>query len=136
MLFSGVNTIISSRCLDHPPLVRDNRACVNHSRKWLLLGRWHQLPDVGVWPQLSLLACFQRLVELQESTRILMDLGQPQPNHQYSELKARFLVFVSWSQSGRTADLMSLSLRGPCNSIGDLFAPLYYQWDVLGVEFF
>jgi hypothetical protein len=41
-----------------------------------------------VWPQLQQLACFQRLVELTESTRILMDLGQPQPNHQYSELKA------------------------------------------------
>lgn len=51
--------------------------------------RWWQLPEVGVWPQLQLLSCFQRLVELTESTRILMDLGQPQPNHQYSELKAR-----------------------------------------------
>lgn len=51
--------------------------------------RWWQLPDVGVWPQMSMLMCFQRLVELQESTRILMDLGQPahNPNHQYAELK-------------------------------------------------
>ncbi len=45
-----------------------------------------------MWPQLQQLACFQRLVELTESTRILMDLGQPQPNHQYSELKAGPLV--------------------------------------------
>lgn len=53
--------------------------------------RWWQLPDVGVWPQMGMLMCFQRLVELQESTRILMDLGQPahNPNHQYAELKAR-----------------------------------------------
>ena len=42
-----------------------------------------------MWPQLGMLMCFQRLVELQESTRILMDLGQPahNPNHQYAELK-------------------------------------------------
>lgn len=40
-----------------------------------------------MWPQLSLLATFQRLVELTESTRILIDLGQPQPNNQFSELK-------------------------------------------------
>ena len=53
--------------------------------------RWWQLPDVGVWPQMGMLMCFQRLVELQESTRILMDLGQPahNPNHQYAELKVR-----------------------------------------------
>lgn len=53
--------------------------------------RWWQLPEVGVWPQLALLGVFQRLVELQESTRILMDLGQPahNPNHQYAELKVR-----------------------------------------------
>ncbi len=44
-----------------------------------------------MWPQLGMLMCFQRLVELQESTRILMDLGQPahNPNHQYAELKVR-----------------------------------------------
>ena len=44
-----------------------------------------------MWPQMSMLMCFQRLVELQESTRILMDLGQPahNPNHQYAELKVR-----------------------------------------------
>ena len=55
----------------------------------MLCDRWWQLPDVGVWPQLGMLMCFQRLVELQESTRILMDLGQPahNPNHQYAELK-------------------------------------------------
>lgn len=58
-----------------------------------VLCRWWQLPEVGVWPQLQQLACFQRLVELTESTRILMDLGQPQPNHQYSELKAGPLSF-------------------------------------------
>lgn len=47
-----------------------------------------------MWPQLGMLMCFQRLVELQESTRILMDLGQPahNPNHQYAELKVRLLA--------------------------------------------
>ena len=53
--------------------------------------RWWHLPDVGVWPQMGMLMCFQRLVELQESTRILMDLsatGQ-NPNHTYAELKVR-----------------------------------------------
>ena len=53
--------------------------------------RWWHLPDVGVWPQMGMLMCFQRLVELQESTRILMDLSATghNPNHTYAELKVQ-----------------------------------------------
>lgn len=51
--------------------------------------RWWQLPAGGVWPQLGLLQSFHQIVELQESSRILVDLGQQRPDHQYSDLKAR-----------------------------------------------
>ncbi|KAK9813189.1 hypothetical protein WJX72_010368 [[Myrmecia] bisecta] len=52
------------------------------------LERWWALPEVGVVPLVPLLAQFQPLVELQESTRILMDLGSAQrPDHQYTDLK-------------------------------------------------
>ena len=48
------------------------------------------LPEVGTWPQLPLMAQFQQLVELQESTRLLIDLGSTQrPDHQYRDLKVR-----------------------------------------------
>ena len=41
---------------------------------------------------MGMLMCFQRLVELQESTRILMDLSATghNPNHTYAELKVQF----------------------------------------------
>ena len=40
---------------------------------------------------MGMLMCFQRLVELQESTRILMDLSATghNPNHTYAELKVQ-----------------------------------------------
>ncbi|BDA47386.1 probable transcription-associated protein 1 [Coccomyxa sp. Obi] len=76
------------------------------------LEKWWQLPEVGVWPQLQQLACFQRLVELTESTRILMDLGQPQQNHQYSELKDiletwRLRTPNEWESLGTWADVLT-----------------------------
>ena len=54
-----------------------------------VLQRWWQLPELGHQPHLPLLYVFQQLVELQESTRVLMELGsgQQQPQHSYSELK-------------------------------------------------
>ena len=56
--------------------------------------RWWQLPQDSIWPQLGLLQGFQQVVELQESSRILVDLGQqmgagPRADHTYTELKAR-----------------------------------------------
>ena len=56
--------------------------------------RWWQLPQDSIWPQLGLLQGFQQMVELQESSRILVDLGQQmgagqRADHTYTELKAR-----------------------------------------------
>ena len=52
------------------------------------LDAWWALPDVGARARAPLAAAFQRVVELQESTRALVDLGSAQrPGHQYSELK-------------------------------------------------
>ena len=51
--------------------------------------RWQQLPELGVWPQLALLQSFQQMVELQESSRLLVDLGLTgRPDHPYGDLKA------------------------------------------------
>ena len=53
-----------------------------------VLRRWQQLPEMGVWPQLSVLQSFQQIVELQESSRLLVDLGLGgRPDHPYGELK-------------------------------------------------
>lgn len=54
--------------------------------------RWWQLPQDSIWPQLGLLQGFQQMVELQESSRILVDLGQQmghaqRTDHTYTELK-------------------------------------------------
>lgn len=55
------------------------------------------LPEVGPWPQLPLLAQFQQIVELQESARLLMDLGSSQrPDHQYRDLKVRLPARPAW----------------------------------------
>ena len=55
--------------------------------------RWLQLPDVGVWPQLPVLQSFQQIVELQESSRLLVDLGLGgRPDHPYGDLKVDSLV--------------------------------------------
>lgn len=55
---------------------------------WVWLHRWWQFPEVGVTAQVQLLMVFQQLVELQESTRILVDLGsQPRAEPHYGELK-------------------------------------------------
>lgn len=44
---------------------------------------------MGVWPQLAVLQSFQQIVELQESSRLLVDLGLGgRPDHPYGELKA------------------------------------------------
>lgn len=52
--------------------------------------RWQQLPELGVWPQLALLQSFQQMVELQESSRLLVDLGlSGRPDHPYGDLKVR-----------------------------------------------
>lgn len=45
---------------------------------------------MGVWPQLAVLQSFQQIVELQESSRLLVDLGLGgRPDHPYGELKVR-----------------------------------------------
>ena len=50
--------------------------------------RWWALPEVGLGPQAELLASFQRLVELQESARIILDLSQPRsPDYHHSDLR-------------------------------------------------
>ena len=52
------------------------------------LDAWWALPDVGAAARAPLAAAFQRVVELHESTRALVDLGSAQrPGHQYAELK-------------------------------------------------
>ena len=57
---------------------------------WQCSNRWLQLPDTGVWPQLPVLQSFQQIVELQESSRLLVDLGMGgRPDHPYGDLKAR-----------------------------------------------
>ncbi len=90
------------------------RLC-SHALRVALCGRWWQLPDVGVWPQLGMLMCFQRLVELQESTRILMDLGQPahNPNHQYAELKVRLPLLSGCSD----APVMRVLAGAACHAL-------------------
>lgn len=56
----------------------------------LRCARWLQLPEMGVWPQLAVLQSFQQIVELQESSRLLVDLGLGgRPDHPYGELKVR-----------------------------------------------
>jgi hypothetical protein len=48
------------------------------------------MPETGVASHVALLQVFQQLVELQESMRILVDLGSSrQTDPQYGELKAR-----------------------------------------------
>lgn len=53
------------------------------------LTRWWQLPDVGVAPHTQLLQTFQQLIELKESSRILMDLAaaNQRPDYTYGDLK-------------------------------------------------
>ncbi len=62
---------------------------VNAAHAWSCFPRrWLQLPDVGVWPQLPVLQSFQQIVELQESSRLLVDLGLGgRPDHPYGDLK-------------------------------------------------
>ena len=54
-----------------------------------VLQRWWQLPELSSEAHLPYLNIFQQLVELQESTRVLIELGsgQQQPQHSYNELK-------------------------------------------------
>lgn len=57
------------------------------------LHRWWALPEVGLGPQAELLASFQRLVELQESTRIIVDLSTPRAaDYHHSDLRVRGLL--------------------------------------------
>lgn len=54
------------------------------------LDSWWGLPEVGSAAVVPLLAQMQALVELQESTRILLELGSSrQPDHPYGDLKVR-----------------------------------------------
>jgi transformation/transcription domain-associated protein len=76
--------------------------------------RWWALPEVGVAPQLPLLAQFQRLVELQDSTRVLLDLGQQHhspPDQPFAELKEtletwRLRAPNGWERLGAWADVL------------------------------
>lgn len=47
------------------------------------------MPPLGFWPQTPLLAQFQRIVELHESRRLLLELvrANQRPDHDYKELK-------------------------------------------------
>lgn len=57
---------------------------------WTAGARWWALPDVGLGPQCELLATFQRIVELQESSRIILDLSTSRtPDHHHSDLRVR-----------------------------------------------
>jgi len=61
-----------------------------HKCTFRMLRRWWQLPDVGIWPALPLLEGLQPLVELHESSRVLMELSvlqQQRTDHLYSDLK-------------------------------------------------
>eukprot|EP00958_Prasinococcus_capsulatus_P028071 scaffold6247_cov416-Prasinococcus_capsulatus_cf.AAC.17 len=51
--------------------------------------QWWALPEVGVCPRVPLLQSFHQLVELQESTRVFIELSkaQRQPQHSFKELK-------------------------------------------------
>lgn len=53
------------------------------------------MPPLGFWPQVPLLAQFQRIVELHESRRLLLELvrANQRPDHDYKELKANPLYF-------------------------------------------
>ena len=73
----------------HEGQVIEGDQCINHGIQ-RALHRWWQLPDIATRSHLPLLSLFQQLVELQESTRVLLELGmvqQQQQHHSYSELK-------------------------------------------------
>ena len=54
------------------------------------------MPPLGFWPQVPLLAQFQRIVELHESRRLLLELvrANQRPDHDYKELKASLSISV------------------------------------------
>jgi len=73
----------------HEGQVIEGDQCINHGIQ-RALHKWWQLPKKSATPHLPLLGLFQQLVELQESTRVLLELGmvqQQQQHHTYSELK-------------------------------------------------
>ena len=73
----------------HEGQVIEGDQCINHGIQ-RALHKWWQLPKNSARPHLPLLSLFQQLVELQESTRVLLELGmvqQQQHTHSYSELK-------------------------------------------------
>jgi phosphatidylinositol kinase/protein kinase (PI-3 family) len=73
----------------HEGQVIEGDQCINHGIR-RALHKWWQLPSVGEMSHVPLLSLFQQLVELQESTRVLLELGmvqQQQQQHSYSELK-------------------------------------------------
>jgi len=75
-------------CL-HEAKVQDAEAACAAGAK-LALDAWWSLPDLGASPQTPLLHQFQQLVELQESGRLLMDLGRGQQQrgaHSFSDMK-------------------------------------------------
>lgn len=53
------------------------------------LCRCWAMPPLGFWPQTPLLAQFQRIVELHESRRLLLELvrANQRPDYDYKELK-------------------------------------------------
>jgi len=70
--------------------VSEAQELINHASV-RLLQQWWQLPEVGVTPTLPFLESLQPLVELHESSRILVDLSvlqqQHRSEHLYSDLK-------------------------------------------------
>ena len=81
----GINNALE-RCADRAPHSRN--VCFSLSMPPTIPRRWWALPEVGSGPQIPLLTCFQQLVELQESTRLLVDLGAAgRSDHHYSDLK-------------------------------------------------
>ena len=85
------------------------------------LEAWWGLPAPGARARAPLAATFQRIVELQESTRALVDLGSAQrPGHQYSELKD---ILETWRL--RTPD--------PADSLGSWASVLLWRNSIYNI---
>lgn len=48
--------------------------------------RWWQLPEMNRWAKMPLLRSMQQVVELQESRRVLVDIGNTTPGHAFGDL--------------------------------------------------
>ncbi len=51
--------------------------------------RWWQLPEMNRWAKMPLLRSMQQVVELQESRRVLVDIGNTTPGHAFGDLTVR-----------------------------------------------